>query len=116
MLMADEDPRRFNIRSTEGEYLCPSCGFPGHFHGDSYDQSGPQIATGICPCCLWEPGYDDVPAASGAPDRIVEALKAYRRGWTALGPAWNGKPECIPAAWDRKAQLERLFKIAPWLK
>lgn len=114
--MTDEDPQRFNIRAPEGDYLSAACGLAGYFSGESHDEAGPQIATGICPCCLWEPGYDDVPAASGAPERLLEALREYRSGWLSSGPAWNGKPDDIPPAWDGKAQLQRLFTVAPWLK
>ena len=112
--MAEEDLTRFNIRTSDGECHCPACGFPGYFSGSSYDENGPQIGTGICPCCLWEPGYDDVPAARGGPDTIVEALREFRRAWTK-GPAWMGKPERIPPGWNGEAQFERLLAIAPWL-
>jgi len=115
MAMTDEDPRRFNIPTVEGDYLCPACGFPGYFDGTSYDETGPLIATGICPCCSWEPGFDDDPGASGAPDSILDALRLFRRGWTSMGPAWMGDPKEIPPGWDGKAQFERLMKIAPWL-
>jgi len=113
--MTEEDPMNFNIRSPEGEYLCPACGYPGYFDGSSYDESGPLIATGICPCWLWEPGYDDMPAASGAPDAILDSLREYRRGWSD-GPAWMGKPEGMPPGWNGRIQFTRLLEIAPWVK
>ena len=48
-----------NIRGEDG-FLCPVCGWPGTFSGDSYDpRLGGLIGTGICACCHFEPGYDD---------------------------------------------------------
>ena len=113
--MVEEDPTSFNIRSPEGEYLCPACGFQRYFDGSSYDENGPQIATGICPCCLWEPGYHDVPAASGVAEGILNSLREYRRGWSD-GPTWIGKPAGIPAGWNGRIQFDRLLEIAPWVK
>lgn len=95
------------------EHLCPSCGFPGYFEGSSYDQRGGIIATGICPGCGWEPGFDDVPAASGTPDTILKSLRQYRQGWTSRLPAWSGKMMDIPLDGDGRAQRARLFAVAP---
>jgi len=47
--MAEEDATSFNLRSPDGEYLCPACGFQRYFDGSSCDENGPQIATGIRP-------------------------------------------------------------------
>lgn len=111
-----ENARQYNIRDEDGHYLCPACGLPGFFQGDSYDESGGVIATGICPCCLWEPGYDDNALLSGAPASILESLRQYRRGWSSLGPAWSGRPEQIPPGWNGQAQLAHLFKVAPHVR
>ena len=111
-----EDARQFNVRDADGKYLCPACGFPGYFRGDSYDERGGLAGTGICPCCYWEPGFDDDPDASGGPATILEALRLRRRGWSSFGPAWAGRPEDIPAGWDGRAQAEHLFEIAPHVR
>ena len=110
------DAHQYNIRDDDGGYLCPSCGFPGYFEGPSYDERGGIIASGICPCCGWEPGFDDDPAASGAPDTILESLRQYRQGWMSRLPAWSGKMMVIPFDWDGRAQLARLFEIAPHVR
>ena len=111
-----QDARTFNIRDEVGRYLCPACGFPGYFQGSSYDERGGVIASGICPCCHWEPGYDDDPLASGGPPTILEALRLHRQGWSSLGPAWSGRPEDVPSGWDGRSQLEHLFEIAPFVR
>lgn len=110
------DARQYNICDADGRHLCPSCGFPGYFEGSSYEERGGIIATGICPCCLWEPGFDDDPAASGAPDSILESLRQHRQGWMARLPAWSGKMTAIPSDWDGRAQLARLFEVAPYVR
>ena len=74
------------------------------------------ISTGICQCCLWQPGFDDDPAASGAPDTILEALRIHRHEWSLRLPAWSGKMMIAPLDWDRRAQLERLFQFAPYIR
>lgn len=116
LLWAMLDARQYNIRDNEGQYLCPSCGFPGYFEGRSYDEHGGVIGTGICPCCGWEPGFDDDPAASGAPATILESLRHYRRGHSSFGPAWAGRSEDIPAGWDGRAQIQHLFEVAPHVR
>ena len=48
----------------ESAFLCPVCGYDGTFKGNHYaDNEGGCIATGICSCCFFEPGFDDNPAA-----------------------------------------------------
>lgn len=111
-----EDAEQFNIRDSDGRYLCPACGFPGYFDGTSYDEHDGLAGTGICPCCYWEPGFSDCPGASGAPPTILESLRRHRRGWSSLGPAWSGLPEEIPPGWDGRAQLEHLFQLAPHVR
>ena len=107
-----DDARKFNIQDREGRFLCPACGLPGYFQGNSYDERGGVAATGICPCCLWEPGFDDM----AAPDQlsVVECLRRYRAGWSSLGPAWSGPTDKIPVGWNGKVQLERLSQLAPF--
>jgi len=110
-----DDPRRFNIRTPEDNVLCPACGFPDYFTGTSYGEKGPLIGTGICPCCLWEPGFDDDPSASPyAATIILDSLRHYRRDWAAVY-AWRGNPALKPADWDGRAQLERLLAVAPFM-
>jgi hypothetical protein len=110
-----ESARRFNIRTPEGDVLCPACGFPGYFQGLSYDDEGGLPGTGICPCCFWEPGFDDVPSASAdAEETILDSLRRYRRRWWA-SPVWRGDGKLMPVGWDGKAQLERLLAVAPFV-
>ena len=107
---------QYNIRDEDGRYLCPCCGFPGYFEGSSYDERGGVIGTGICPCRCWEPGFDDDPAASGAPETILEALRQHRLGWSSRLPAWSGKMMVAPLHWDGRAQLARLFEVALYVR
>lgn len=102
---------RFNIRDSSGRWICPCCGFPGYSHAPAYskDDRG-LIGTAICPCCLWEPGYDDDPAASAGADPNT-AISAHRGGWAATCQ-WQGKPDRRPPGFDGRAQLERLRDLA----
>lgn len=111
-----EDPNRFNVIDTDGRGLCPVCGFDGTFRGDSYDERGGVIGSGICFCCLWEPGFDDSAAASGATEpTMLESVVRYRRDWLASGAEWCGKPELKPQGWGANAQLTHLTDVAPFL-
>lgn len=108
------DYKRFNIRGRTGLYLCPSCGFPGCFNEEPYNENGGLIGTGICPCCLFEPGFDDNPAAS--PDAgltILESIAKYRATWVAAGMPWRGAPTPAPPEWNPGAQLRDLVALLP---
>jgi hypothetical protein len=116
MTTAQTDPRRFNIRDQDGQYLCPACGWPGHFRGESYSEDGGLVGTGICPCCLFEPGFDDAPGASAdAKTTIRASIEHYRSGWVAEGMKWRGDPRTMiaPTGWDAEAQLTRLLRVFP---
>jgi len=109
------DPRQFNIRDSHGKLLCPACGFPEYVVTDAYDERG-GIPLGICPCCLWEPGFDDNPAASSyAGETILGSLQAYRTEWNNAS-AWRGHASLRPAHWDASAQLAHLFETAPHVR
>jgi len=107
----------FIIPSEDG-FLCPVCGLAGYFRGDHFDDiEGGCIATGICPCCSYEPGFDDNPMASkNAKSTIAESIAFYRRGWIEAGRPWRGGDQTVaPASWSADEQLARLFRIAPFL-
>jgi hypothetical protein len=107
------DPLLLNVEH-DGAYLCPVCGFPFSKH-PTYDERGGMIGTGICPCCLWEPGFDDCPAASSrASPVLLETLKDYRDGWAALFQ-WQGRDSLRPAQFDGRKQLSELLRLAPHL-
>lgn len=108
------DPRKFNIRDGYGKLLCPVCGFPEYVVTDAYDEAG-GIPLGICPCCLWEPGFDDNSAASpDAQETILGSIQAYRVAWRAAASAWRGHGG-KPPAWDASAQLAHLLEVAPYV-
>lgn len=107
-----DDARIFNIADRDGRFLCPACGLPGFFRGTSYDEKGGIIGTGICPCCLWEPGFDDMGFTGLG---IVESLREYRAGWGSPGPQWAGQIEAMPAGWDGRRQFEHLALLAPFI-
>ena len=113
------DPLRFNARDESGQYLCPACGLAGYFEGYSFDKRGGVIATGICPCCFYEPGFDDDTGASaGAKETVLESILDYRRRWIEAGMPWLGEPERFEPlpAWNPARQLEHLFVVEPALK
>ncbi len=108
--------RHFNIVDPSGHYLCPACGFPEYTSGPAYDAVGGLIGSTICACCLWEPGFDDDPAASGEarPD-IRESLRRYRSAWNGV-PVWSGIRSRMPPDWDGVKQLNYLFELAPHVR
>jgi len=107
------DILKFNIRDENGQLLCPCCGFPGFANVEAYDEHGGIIGTAICPCCLWEPGFDDVPAASAdAKETVLESVCAYRAKWMQ-NFNWRGKLQRKPEEWSAKPQTEKLFELAP---
>lgn len=110
------DPLSVNVTNLEGALLCPVCGFPGYSTEPAYSRNGGEIGKAICPCCLWEPGFDDCPAASAqAKDDLFASILDYRRRWSAT-KEWRGHRHLLPKGFDGLAQLNQLFKIAPHLK
>jgi hypothetical protein len=112
----DARPSLFIIQNNRGEYLCPICGFAGYFRGNHFaDDEGGVIGSGICPCCFYEPGFDDNPLASAeAKDTLLESIQSYRKAWIEQGMPWRGKAG-RPAGWEPASQLARLLKTAPFL-
>ncbi|MCT7667304.1 hypothetical protein [Shinella kummerowiae] len=110
------DARQLNIRDKNGRLLCPACGFPGYANDVAYDEIGGLIGSAICPCCFWEPGFDDDQHASGvAKDTIIDSLRAYRAAWGRTFH-WRGRVAVKPLAWDGEQQLADLFELAPNLR
>lgn len=123
----------FEWRRLDGLFRCPACGLPGYFQKDAFDEFGGVIAMGICPCCFFEPGFDDDPAASAdAEPTVLASVRSYRRRWMANGMPWRRgtRKERIaigvyderrtsddaPEGWCPKTQLEALFRLAPDLR
>ncbi|WP_424973127.1 hypothetical protein [Dinoroseobacter sp. S76] len=105
----------FNVFAPDGRLLCPVCGFPGYSHRPAYSEYGGEIGTTICPCCFWEPGFDDNPLASAkAKDTILESVIAYRAGW-ATTKQWQGRRHLRPEGFDGEGQLANLAGLAPHL-
>lgn len=110
------DARQFNIRDKDGRLLCPACGFPGYANRPAYDEYRGLIGRTICPCCLWEPGFDDEPLGSAAAkDTIIESLRDYRAAW-AEARLWKGHANRKPSDWDGEQQLAHLLGLAPNLR
>ncbi|WP_299725208.1 hypothetical protein [uncultured Tateyamaria sp.] len=111
-----KNPLSFNVTNDSGSLLCPVCGFPDFASSPAYSKNGGEIGVTICPCCLWEPGFDDCPAASArAKETIIASVKAYRRSW-AVTKQWGGKRDRMPENFDSADQLAKLLEIAPNLK
>ena len=72
---------------------------------------------GICACCLYEPGYDDCPAASAdARETILESILWQREKWVGAGMPWRGNDGVVrPADWSAVTQLKHLLMLAPFL-
>jgi hypothetical protein len=105
----------YNIHDPAGGFLCPVCGFSGAFNGTSFDEHGGVIGTGICPCCLFEPGFDDDPGASAhAKHTVTDSVASFREHWLAAGSPWSSITAQCPAAWNAEAQLAHLFQVAPY--
>lgn len=110
------DAQQFNVCDEEGHLLCPSCGFPHFADEPAYDEKGGLVGVTICSCCLWEPGFDDDPAASAdAGFTILGSLQRYRR---KLGRplTWQGRIVERPSDWDGERQLSYLFEVAPYVR
>jgi hypothetical protein len=102
------------IRDNAGQVLCPVCGHAGAFDEHCFDARGGVIGSGICPCCLYEPGFDDDPGASAkAKATPLESIKAYRAEWIGEGMRWRSEHALPPGGWDGARQLADLLKLVP---
>lgn len=107
------DARQFNVRDSAGRLLCPACGFPEFSGEPAYDERGGLGGVAICPCCFWEPGFDDnMHASAAATDSVLASLRVYRSSWDGK-PQWHGRAAKRPEYWDGEQQLARLFEVAP---
>jgi hypothetical protein len=106
-----ESMTQFNIFDQQGRLLCPACGYPAYSFAPAYLELGGERIS-ICPCCLWEPGYDDADAHT-ATDVLI-ALRGYREGWH--GSAKWASPSEPPSNWDGERQLSILFDVAPYVR
>lgn len=106
----------FNISDGQQGFLCPVCGMAGDFHGDAFDAHGGVIGSGICCCCLYEPGFDDDQAANAdAQHTVFHSVQHYRDIWQATGLLWRGPAVCQPSDWNAAQQLQRLLTKALYL-
>ena len=107
----------FNVLDPKNaKYLCPVCGCTESFHGDSFDERGGVIGTGICRCCFYEPGFDDDPMAiAQAKSTVIASIDAYYQRWNASGRTWASTkhPALSQTAIDQ--QVANLKIIAPHL-
>jgi hypothetical protein len=105
-----------SIQDKSGHFLCPVCGHGGTFGAHSFDERGGVIGSGICPCCLFEPGFDDDQGASAkAKATALQSIKHYRAEWIGEGMPWRSGRVPQPAGWGGPGQLANLLKIAPAL-
>jgi hypothetical protein len=105
------------IQDEAGRFLCPVCGHAGTFDAYCFDERGGVIGSAICPCCFYEPGFDDDPMACvKAKATPVESIRAYRADWISDGKPWRSGSVTVPEDWDASLQLKALLKIAPSLR
>lgn len=113
--MATSSP--LSVKDKTGGFLCPVCGQAGTFDEHCFDERGGVIGSAICPCCFYEPGFDDDPMASAkAKATPIESIKAYRAEWIADGKPWRSASLSAPEDWDALTQLQSLLKLAPDLR
>lgn len=123
----------FEWRPLGDRYLCPVCGLPDYFDVHAFDNRGGCIAEGICPCCFFEPGFDDDPNASAnAQPTVRESIRWCRQQWISHGMPWRRgtveerialgvydparTSDNQPEDWCPQRQLERLLSLAPDLR
>jgi hypothetical protein len=113
--MPPKSPLAVQVRT--GRFLCPVCGHAGAFDGHCFDERGGVIGSGICPFCIYEPGFDDDPMASAnAKVTPIESIKAYRADWIAHGKPWRSQNVPAPEGWDALHHLKALLNIASGLR
>jgi hypothetical protein len=106
----------FNVQTVRGTFLCPACGFGGAFDGSQFETRGGIIGRGICPCCFYEPGFDDDPMASAdAQPTVLLSIASYRANWIAAGMPWRATMTPAPVDWRPETQLATLAEVAPFL-
>ena len=107
---------QFNVIDEAGRLLCPCCGWPDYVDKPAYTHFGGVSGSGICACCLWEPGFDDDPLASAdALSTPLQSVRKYRHKFWS-NKVWRGRQSEKPEAWNPSAQIEALLKMAPYLK
>jgi hypothetical protein len=105
------------IHDAAGQVLCPVCGHAGSFDKHCFDERGGVIGSGTCPCCLYEPGFDDDSGASAsAKTTPLESIEHYRAMWIEEGMHWRSDRLQSPAGWDGTGQLAKLLKLVPRLE
>jgi hypothetical protein len=106
----------FAIKNKTGHVLCPVCGHAGTFDEQCFNERGGVIGSGICPCCMYEPGFDDNPEASAkAKATPLASIKHYRAEWIEEGMPWRSGQESKPDGWNAADELANLLKLAPGL-
>jgi hypothetical protein len=105
-----------SVQDKSGRFLCPVCGHAGTFDEHCFDERGGVIGSGICPCCLFEPGFDDNPGASArAKATPLQSIRHYRAKWIEERMQWRSGHDEKPEEWDGAPQLANLLKLAPQL-
>ena len=81
-------------------HLCDACGYPNLDQPQHYPDGEGSLE--ICPCCLYQPGFDDLLAASG----LSTSPEEYRRQWLAEGAPWRSDIVPPPPGWDPCEQVK----------
>ena len=92
-------------RPAGATHVCPACGYDHLWEDPAAYGTG---SLEICPCCLFQPGFDNNAAASGG----VTSPAEYRADWIAEGSAWKSDLIPPPDSWDPIAQVSRVIASA----
>lgn len=89
--------------------ICLVCGYD-NLDKAPYDKDG-HGSDEICPCCGFQPNYDDDGYWYGYDSIVAIIHKIWRLNWIRSGYLWFPTEE-KPANWDPIKQLQNLSEIS----
>lgn len=91
-------------------YMCPVCGYP-YLSEPAYNVTISKDAPlydgepsyEICPCCLFEFGYDDMDQGY--------TFEQWRQKWIDGGMVWGNGKHTPPKDWNPREQVAKVMHI-----